>query len=152
MLPRHTAVTRASCCRAGALCHGAHSACVLAVACTALYSPWRAQLAAPTLRARMGRGTSHKHPCPAKATHAHVRHQRRRHMHMLSVCRPPSAAGLPRALRSRRRRLGRRRLGHALLFTQIMETLAASGDGQAEARRATHFRQRRLSMGSLARG
>ena len=33
MLPRHTAVTRASCCRAGALCHGAHSACVLAVAC-----------------------------------------------------------------------------------------------------------------------
>ena len=30
-----------------------------------------------------------------------------------------------------------------------METLAASGDGQAEARRATHFRQRRLSMGSL---
>ena len=32
MLPRHAAVTRASC-RAGALCHGAHSACVLAVAC-----------------------------------------------------------------------------------------------------------------------
>ena len=32
MLRRHTAVTRASC-RAGALCHGAHSACVLAVAC-----------------------------------------------------------------------------------------------------------------------
>ena len=30
MLRRHTAVTRASC-RAGALCHGAHSACVLAL-------------------------------------------------------------------------------------------------------------------------
>ena len=46
---------------------------------------------------------------------------------------------------------GRRR-GHALLYTQVMETLAANGDGQAEARRATHFRQRwRLSMGSLIR-
>ena len=40
-----------------------------------------------------------------------------------------------------------------LLYTQVMETLAANGDGQAEARRASHFRQRwRLSMESLVRG
>ena len=38
-------------------------------------------------------------------------------------------------------------------YTQVMETLAANGDGQAEARRANHFRQRwRLSMESLVRG
>ena len=73
--------------------------------------------------------------------------------HMQSVdelCRPSSAARLPSspALGGK----GRRR-GHALLYTQIMETLAANGDGQAEARRATHFRQRwRLSMESLVRG
>ena len=66
------------------------------------------------------------------------------------LCRPSSAARLPSspALGGK----GRRR-GHALLYTQIMETLAANGDGQAEARRATHFRQRwRLSMESLVRG
>ena len=57
-------------------------------------------------------------------------------------------AELPPALGGK----GRRR-GHALLYTQVMETLAANGDGQAEARRASHFRQRwRLSMGSLVRG
>ena len=38
-------------------------------------------------------------------------------------------------------------------YTQVMETLAANGDGQAEARRVNHFRQRwRLSMESLVRG
>ena len=76
--------------------------------------------------------------------------------HMQSVdelCRPSSAARLPSFPRSRRQFGKGRRRGHALLYTQVMETLAANGDGQAEARRANHFRQRwRLSMESLVRG
>merc|ERR1719171_1728578 len=63
------------------------------------------------------------------------------------LCRP-TAESLPSSPRSASGK-GRRR-GHALLYTQVMETLAANGDGQAEARRASHFRQRwRLSMESL---
>ena len=70
------------------------------------------------------------------------------------LCRP-TAESLPSSPRSRRQSAKGAVVGtlYSTRRSLYMETLAANGDGQAEAGRATHFRQRwRLSMESLVRG